>query len=311
MKRVIVTGGAGFIGSHVVEELLRHDYKVTVIDNFSTGYHKNIAGLPVDVYTYDVTDPGIADLILSLHSDSIIHLAAQVSVAQSVRDPLFDEQVNVRGSLQVLHAAVRSSVGKIVFASSAAVYGSPIELPVTTEHPTRPESPYGLTKLTVEHYLETFYKLFQLPYCILRFSNVYGPRQDAKGEGGVVSIFSERLSQNNPPFIFGDGEQTRDFIYVKDIASAVVKSLQTEENICVNVSSGSSITINQLFRLMKKIAGSDVNAIYREARTGDIRDSTLSNEETKSLLNWKPVTDLFTGLQETLHFSYQETDFIK
>lgn len=311
MKRVVVTGGAGFIGSHVVEELLRHDYKVAVIDNFSTGHRKNIAGLPVDVYDFDVTDPHVGDLILSLHPDSIIHLAAQISVAQSVRDPLFDEQVNVRGSLHVMRAAVRSSVGKIVFASSAAVYGNPLSLPVTPGHPTHPESPYGLTKLTVEHYLKTFYKLFGLPYTILRFSNVYGPRQDAKGEGGVVSIFSDRLSRDMPPFIFGDGKQTRDFIFVRDIASAVVKGLQTEKNICVNVSSGASVTINQLFRMLRSISDSNVNAIYREARPGDIRESTLSNNEAKKLLGWEPVTDLFTGLQETLHFSNRAANLIK
>ncbi|MDD9149042.1 GDP-mannose 4,6-dehydratase [Sporolactobacillus sp. CQH2019] len=303
MKKVVVTGGAGFIGSHVVETLLRQDYQVAVIDNFATGHRENIAGLPVDVHVFDVTDPDVMDLIVSLHPDSIVHLAAQISVAQSVRDPLFDEQVNIKGSLHVLRAAVRSSVKKIVFASSAAVYGSPISLPVTVGHPTCPESPYGLTKLTVERYLQTFYKLFGLPYAILRFSNVYGPRQDAGGEGGVVSIFSDCLNRDIPPFIFGDGKQTRDFIFVRDLASAVVKSLQTEKNLCVNISSGSSVTINQLFRMLRSISASKVNAIYKEARPGDIRESTLSNKEAKKLLNWEPVTDLFKGLQETLRFS--------
>ncbi|RYM06509.1 NAD-dependent epimerase/dehydratase family protein [Sporolactobacillus sp. THM7-7] len=311
MKKVIVTGGAGFIGSHVVEELLRCGYTVSVIDNFSTGHRENIAGLPVSIYNFDVTNPDVMDLIVSLQPDYVIHLAAQVSVAQSIQDMLFDEQVNVRGSLHVIKAAARASVKKVVFASSAAVYGNPLTLPVTTEHPTSPESPYGLAKLTVENYLKLFHKLYQLPYSILRFSNVYGPRQDAHGEGGVIAIFADRLRRDLPPVIFGDGEQTRDFVFVSDIASACVKALNAEKNICVNVSSGSSITINRLLQMMKEISGSSVNTVYTQARPGDIRDSTLSNVEAKEGLNWAPSVGLMQGLLETLQFSHREMFKIK
>ncbi|RYL89315.1 NAD-dependent epimerase/dehydratase family protein [Sporolactobacillus sp. THM7-4] len=305
MEKVIVTGGAGFIGSHVVEECLRQEYKVCVIDNFSTGHHENIAGLPIDVYNADVTDPNVMNLIHALCPDYIIHLAAQVSVAQSLQDLLFDEEVNVKGSLHVIKAAVRAAAKKIVFASSAAVYGNPVTLPVTEEHPTHPESPYGLTKLTVENYLRLFQKIDHLPYSILRFANVYGPRQDAKGEGGVVSIFADRLSRNLPPVIYGDGEQTRDFIFVRDVASAVVKALKAEKNLCINISTGSSLSINHLFRVIRAVAGSNINPVYGPARPGDIRDSTLSSEEAQSLLNWKPSVNLDQGLRETVLFSHR------
>jgi UDP-glucose 4-epimerase len=303
MRKVIVTGGAGFIGSHIVEELLQNDFEVTVIDNFSTGRRENIEKLPINLYQYDITKHSVIDLIVSLRPDYIIHQAAQVSVSKSVNNPLFDENVNIKGSLHIIDAAIKCDVKKIVFASSAAVYGNPFELPVRIGHPTNPESPYGISKLTVEQYLKMSNKLYQLPYSILRYSNVYGPRQDAKGEGGVVSIFSDRLTENVSPFIYGDGEQTRDFIYVKDVAKANVKALMAEKNICVNVSSGKSISINELFKTMKEAARSDVTAIYKTGRAGDIRHSILSNDETKLLLNWEPLFELYHGLEETISYS--------
>jgi UDP-glucose 4-epimerase len=303
MSKVIVTGGAGFIGSHIVEELLHNDFKVTVIDNFSTGRRANIEHLPIEVINHDITDPSVIDLIVSLCPDYIIHQAAQVSVADSVRDILFDEKVNIRGSLHIINAANKSQVKRVVFASSAAVYGNPVALPVTIGHPTQPESPYGLTKLSVENYLKMSSKLYQLPYSILRYSNVYGPRQDAKGEGGVVAIFSNQLTENRTPVIYGDGEQTRDFIFVKDVAAANVKALHAKENLCVHVSSGTRISINELFETMKEAAGSNLYPIYKQERSGDIRDSILANEETKSLLNWEPSIKLHEGLLETLQFA--------
>lgn len=300
MAKVIVTGGAGFIGSHVVEALLQENYDVSVIDNFSSGHPENIAGLPVHMYIGDVTDPGIINLVQSIKPDFLIHLAAQISVAQSVADPLFDEQTNVKGSLNMIQAARLIGLRKIIFSSSAAVYGNPRELPVTEEHPTDPESPYGLTKLTVENYLRLFHKFYGVPYGILRFSNVYGPRQDAAGEGGVVSIFADRIRKGTEPTIYGDGKQTRDFIYVKDVASAVVHALKPKKSFCVNVSSCSSVTINELFRIMKRVSNSDLGVIYGPVRKGDIRDSILSNEAAKRILGWEPKEELAEGLRRTI-----------
>ncbi|MFT8320307.1 MAG: NAD-dependent epimerase/dehydratase family protein [Bacillus sp. (in: firmicutes)] len=312
MKKVIVTGGSGFIGSHIAEELLAEGYKVIVIDNFSTGHYRNIAHLPVEIYQSDITNPNIIDFIASLEPDYIIHQAAQVSVAESVHNILHDENVNVKGSLHVMKAAIKASVQKFVFASSAAVYGNPMFLPVTTEHPTIPESPYGLTKLTVEQYLKLANKLYQLPFSILRYSNVYGPRQDAKGEGGVVSIFAERISENKQLTIYGDGEQTRDFIYVKDVAAANVKALQAVENICVNVSSNTVITINELLVKMKSAALADeLDTTYETERAGDIRHSVLCNQQTKTILNWTPQTNIEAGLKETLIYSNNRLQALK
>ncbi|MED1467218.1 NAD-dependent epimerase/dehydratase family protein [Bacillus salipaludis] len=303
MKKVLVTGGAGFIGSHIVEELIQKEFQVIVIDNFSTGRNENIENLPIELYHYDITNPNVVDLIVSLNPDYIIHQAAQVSVAESVNNPLYDENINVKGSLYIIDAAIKANVKKIVFASSAAVYGNPVQLPVSIKHPTSPESPYGLTKLTVEHYLKLANSIHGLSYSILRYSNVYGPRQDAKGEGGVVAIFSDRLTDNVSPTIYGDGEQTRDFIYVKDVAAANVKALMVNENICVHVSSGTTISINALFQMMKEAAGSNVQPIYKQVRQGDIRDSILSNDLSKSLLNWEPTFELYQGLKETIQYS--------
>ncbi|MEK4666039.1 NAD-dependent epimerase/dehydratase family protein [Niallia sp. FSL R7-0271] len=303
MSRAVVTGGAGFIGSHIVEELLANNYEVIVVDNFTTGHYRNISHLPIKIYDYDITDPSCIDFISSLNPEYIIHQAAQVSVAESVHDILHDENVNVKGSLHVIKAGIKASIKKIVFASSAAVYGNPHFLPVTTDHPTMPESPYGLTKLTVERYLQMAYKFYRLPYSILRYSNVYGPRQDAKGEGGVVSIFADKIAEGKAPVIFGDGEQTRDFIYVKDVAKANVKAMEAQGNICVNISTQTKITVNELWETMVKAGDIQLKAEHQAARPGDILHSTLCNQKTLDVLNWVPQTSLETGLKETLVFT--------
>lgn len=303
MTKVLVTGGAGFIGSHIVEGLLEEGYEVVVIDNFSSGKFENIKDLPVEICPFDITDPRVIDVIVDLNPSFIIHQAAQVSVAESVHDILHDENVNVKGSLHVIKAAIRASVEKILFASSAAVYGNPVELPVTTDHPTLPESPYGLTKLTVEKYLKLAYKFYGLSYGILRYSNVYGPRQDGKGEGGVISIFADRILENKAPIIYGSGEQTRDFIYVKDVASANVQALKQQDNICLNISSNNRISINQLWEKMGDIGEVSFKAAYKAVRDGDILHSILCNEETMVQLDWIPRTNLEDGLRETLFSS--------
>ncbi|MGE6630239.1 NAD-dependent epimerase/dehydratase family protein [Bacillus sp. NPDC077027] len=306
MKKVLVTGGSGFIGSHTIEELIEKGYEPVVLDNFSTGSRRNISHLDVQCIEADVAKPETIELIKQIAPDYMIHLAAQVSVAVSVKDFLHDEEVNIKGSLHVLKAASEIGVERLVFASSAAVYGDPVYLPIDPAHPVKPGSPYGLSKLTVERYLEIAKSLYDLNYCILRYSNVYGPRQDALGEGGVVSIFSDMFAKNEAPFIFGDGEQTRDFIYVGDLAVANVRALTAKSNVCLNVSSGESITVNELFYTMKDVTKSNLEPIYKPARAGDILHSTLANEETKQILAWEPGISLKEGLARTISYYEKE-----
>jgi UDP-glucose 4-epimerase len=306
MEKVIVTGGMGFIGSHIVEELVNNHYEVIVIDNESTGSRKNISHLPVEVKDLDITHPETVDAIKQMKPDYIIHQAAQVSVSESIKDFLHDENINIRGSLHMLQGGIEAGVKKFIFASSAAVYGNPQYVPVDTHHRTTPESPYGLTKLTFENYLKFAQSFYGIDYCILRYSNVYGPRQNAKGEGGVIAIFSDLLSSGKSPVIFGDGEQTRDFIYVGDVANANVKAISAKPNVCVNISSNSSITINELFATMKKITNSQLEVVYEEERAGDIRHSVLCNQSAKEHLRWSPEVDVEEGLKKTIAY-YQNS----
>lgn len=308
MKKVLVTGGCGFIGSHITEKLIEQNYQVAVIDNLVTGNEANLSLNNIEFYNHDISDDSVVALIKNIQPDFIIHQAAQVSVSESVKDMYYDEKVNVKGSLNIIKAAAEANVKKIVFASSAAVYGNPKYLPVDTDHPTNPESPYGLTKLTVEHYLRLASEIYGIDYTALRYSNVFGPRQDTKGEGGVVAIFSEKIAQNETPVIYGDGHQSRDFIYVEDVANANIAALTRGSKMVLNVSRNDSITVNELFSIMNKITGASLHPIYEPARTGDIRDSTLCNEQTKRELQWNPEYSLKDGLGKTLEF-YSKVNF--
>lgn len=299
--RVLVTGGCGFIGSHIVDKLLEEKHDVYVIDNLVTGHKGNVLH-NIPIMDCDINSDMVDEIFENFKPEAIIHHAAQVSVTNSVNDMLYDETVNIHGTLRLIEAARKHNVKKIIFASTAAVYGNTVTLPIDLNHPTEPMSPYGVSKLSVEYYLKMAQKLFNIEYTILRYSNVYGPRQDANGEGGVIAIFSDCLAQNKAPFIYGDGEQTRDFIYVEDVASANVKALTMGHNEILNVSSGSQISIRELFETMKEASGQKIDAIYKEERHGDIRNSVLCNEKTKQALNWSPETSLLEGLRKTLNF---------
>ncbi|MDC7771447.1 NAD-dependent epimerase/dehydratase family protein [Priestia megaterium] len=298
MEKVLVTGGAGFIGSHIVEELLDEGiYKVGVVDNLSTGDVSNIPLNKITYYNADITrEKEINKVIQEFLPDFIIHQAAQVSVAESVSNIIKDEEINIRGSLNIIESARNNNVKKIVFASSAAVYGNPKYLPVDEEHPINPASPYGLSKYTVEKYLELANRLYGVKYTILRYSNVYGPRQGMKGEGGVVSIFVDKLAKKETVAIFGDGKQTRDFIYVKDVAKANINALKNGDNTVVNISTMSQITINELYNTISNLYNNNNKPSYLETRNGDIVDSTLSNKKAQKYLEWHPVFNVQGGL---------------
>ncbi|MCL5289855.1 MAG: SDR family oxidoreductase [Bacillota bacterium] len=305
--RVLVTGGAGFIGSHVVEILLEARHEVFVADNLSTGKLENLpSGVPF--YKTDITDPAIESVFREVQPQALIHQAAQVAVPVSLRDPVFDANVNIIGTLNLLEACRKYGVEKVVFASSAAVYGNPQYLPVDEEHPLRPLSGYGISKHAAERYLEAYRELYGLRWTALRYANIYGPRQDALGEGGVVAIFIDKLLNNRQAVIFGDGEQTRDFVYVKDVAAANLLALEQGDNQILNISTGQAASVNELYTLIRREVGSTLQPQYGPPRAGDIVHSYLDNKRAVTELHWQPQYGLAEGLKETVDFYREATN---
>lgn len=299
---ILVTGGAGFIGSHLVDALIKEGHKVTIIDNLSTGSREFIPE-EAEWIEADIRSSEIEDIFRTHHFDAVYHEAAQTMVPASIDNPYYDADENIMGLLSILEKARKTGVRKIIFSSSAAVYGDNLSLPLKESEVPDPTSFYGLTKWMTERYLALYHTLYGLHYTILRYSNVYGPRQGAHGEGGVIYIFSKLLAEGKPITIFGDGTQTRDFISVHDIVSANIAALtRGDEEIC-NVSTETEISLNELAKTMVSLAGLDESMIhYGPERTGDIHRSSLSNEKTKSILQWKPSYNLQDGLKDTLTF---------
>lgn len=298
MDRVLVTGGAGFIGSHIVEGLVAEGCQVAVVDDLSTGKREYVPP-GVDFYQCDICSPELMEVFEAFRPEKIVHAAAQIDVGTSLDKPDFDARVNILGSLNVLELARRSGCTRIVYSSSAAVYGNPQYLPIDEGHPLCPISPYGISKHTVEHYLHMYRELYGLDYVVLRYANVYGPRQDASGEGGVVAIFTHRLLEGEPPVVYGDGGQTRDFVYVKDVAKANVLALGVGGGYTLNVSSGIETSINELVTCLRAKTGYKGQVLYEKQRPGDIGRSVLCNRKSEEALNWKPEVDLVVGLGKT------------
>ncbi len=298
---VLVTGGSGFIGSHIVDALVESGCRVAVADDLSTGKFENL-NLGVNFYKVAVQGPDFKEVVAREKPGVIIHLAAQVDVQRSLKEPVTDAAINILGMINLLEACRCYNVGKVVYASSAAVYGCPVYLPVDEKHPLAPQSPYGLSKYAPEHYLRIYRELYSIGYTVLRYANVYGPRQDATGEGGVVAIFVDRLLKGEKPYIFGDGGQTRDFIYVKDVAAANLAALRSGEGMTLNVSTGGGLSVNRLFEVIKKATGSGLEPVYRPSRPGDITHSYLANEKAREFLGWAPRRSLEEGLRETVEF---------
>lgn len=301
MGKVLVTGGAGFIGSHIVDKLLELGHEVMVVDNLSTGHRVNL-NPAADFVKMDILDETLADTFSRFGPEVVIHHAAQVAVTQSIRFPLHDARVNIMGTLNVLDACQKSGASKLIYASSAAVYGMPESEMLAESHTIKPLSFYGISKHTPEHYIETYAKLVGLDYTILRYANVFGGRQDAQGEGGVVSIFASKLIGNERCTIFGNGEQTRDFIYVKDIVSANIAVLTKGGGRIMNISGGKATSVNDLLRTMCHITGKPFAPLYLPARPGDIQDSVLNNSLAVKELGWTPQYSLYNGLLETLEY---------
>lgn len=296
--KVLVTGGAGFIGSHIVDELLEKKYEVVVIDNLITGHESRIPN-GVKLIKADIRE-SLDSAFMSEKPDVIIHQAAQVSVANSTLQPLYDADENIMGTINLLNLSVKYNIKKFIFASSAAVYGNPSQLPIIENHPPQPISFYGLSKLTAESYIQLFSKFYGLSYAILRYSNVYGMRQDANGEAGVIAIFQEKILSGKNPSIYGDGLQTRDFVFVKDVAKANAAAITYGENGIYNISSSSQVTVLDIIQEFESNSNSNVTPVFCDARDGDIRDSVLSNDKARSELNWSPEDTIRSGLKKTI-----------
>ena len=305
--KVVVTGGAGFIGSHVVDLLLAAGHDVAVVDNLVTGKLSNL-NPRARFYQVDIVGPGFSEVMQTEQPEVVIHHAAQMSVKASTDDPLYDAKVNVLGLLNVLEACSAVRVRKIIFASSGATYGNPTYLPIDEEHPQRPESPYGITKMVAEHYLKYYALDRGLQYTALRYGNVYGPRQDSLGEAGVVAIFTRQLLAGLTPIIHWDGEQVRDYVYVRDVAQSNLLSLTNGDGRCYCIGTGQGTSVNRIFDLLCDIVGRWVNPRRAPRRPGDLRAAYFDTRRAQVELGWEPAISLEDGLCMTVEYCRRELE---
>ncbi|CAH0118476.1 UDP-glucose 4-epimerase [Paenibacillus sp. CECT 9249] len=296
--RAVVTGGAGFIGSYLVESLLAQGDEVHVIDNLSTGSLANVPGA-AEFYEADVRFEQASQTIAQIRPEIVYHLAAQADVQTSVRDPFLDAHVNALGTVNLLQACVKAGVSKFILASTSAVYGNLERTAIRETDPANPISFYGISKLTAENYVRIFGALFGIRYTILRYANVYGARQTPKGEGGVVALFMERFRNGLPLIVHGDGEQTRDFIYVKDVVLANLSAKRFGDGETVHISTGLPTSVNMLASELQRIHDKPLQVNYHDPRLGDIRHSCLSNSKARETLRWNARYNIREGLRET------------
>jgi len=303
MQTVLITGGAGFIGSHIVDKLLENNHQVIVVDNLSSGCVENLPNSNnLKLYKLNIEKDNIEQVFINEKPNCVIHLAAQTSVNYSIGNTTFDAEMNIMSSIKLLEICKKYNIKKFITASSAAVYGNPKYLPIDENHPTNPMSPYGLSKLTMEKYIQ----LYNIPYIIFRFSNAYGPRQKSSKESGVIAIFDKAMKENNEINIFGDGEQIRDFIYVEDIANACTLAIKNDiKNEVINFSTNKGETLNNLFKEMSSLYNYKNSANYLPERTGDIKDSILSNEKFIKLFGNFEFTNLKNGLEKLYKYNWK------
>lgn len=304
VKKVLVTGGAGFIGSHIVDLLVSQGYSVTIVDNFSSGVPE-YTNDNVNIYNVDIISDELNQVFEICNPDYVIHTAAQISVATSQAEPYFDAHVNILGTVNVLEMCRKFNVRKLVYTSSAAVYGDADAFPIEETFETLPISQYGLSKLVGEKYIQTYHRLYGLPYTILRFSNVYGTRQKLNEHSGVIPLFINRMIRDKEIYIYGDGSYTRDFIYVKDVAQAVLVTLESPLSEVYNISSGEEVSVNELVRLLGIVMETSPKVNYSASKEGDIKKSLLSHSKISSNLSWRPKVSLFEGLYETFEYYFQ------
>jgi UDP-glucose 4-epimerase len=300
--KVLVTGGAGFIGSHVADRLLADGHEVVVLDDLSTGHVEHLPG-KARFYQMDLCSPWLDELFRIEKPEAVAHQAAQASVRRSVEDPVFDAGVNVLGTAALLQVSATHGVRRFLFASTGgALYGDADVIPTPEDYPTLPVSPYGASKLAAEVYLRTFHALHSLSYAALRYANVYGPRQDPHGEAGVVAIFSRRLLAGVKASINGDGKQTRDFVYVGDVAEANALALASAAVGSFNVGTGIETDINRIFEVLKRLTGSHQPEEHGPPMPGEQRRSVVDARKIEKLLGWRPTTSLEAGLDATVRY---------
>jgi UDP-glucose 4-epimerase len=307
--KTMVTGGAGFIGSNLVDRLLAEGHAVDVVDDLSTGSLANLAAAragqahALTVHQLDVRSGELVEMIARRRPEVIFHLAAQADVRVSVTRPVFDADVNILGTLRVLEGARALESARVVFAASGGtLYGEPddADLPVRESHEHRPLSPYGVSKKAAIDYLVAYRELHSVEFCALALANVYGPRQDPHGEAGVVAIFADRLLRGEPVTIFGDGEQTRDFVFVDDVVDAFVRAATRGGGLVLNIGTGRELSVNELARTMADEAGSSVPPTYAPARPGELQRSALDPERAGIHLGWSAWTELAPGVRAVL-----------
>jgi UDP-glucose 4-epimerase len=300
--KILVTGGAGFIASQIADTYIAEGHNVTIIDDLSTGFKENV-NQAAKFVKLSISDPGIIDLFKKEKFDLVNHHAAQIDVRKSVTDPLFDANTNILGTINLLQSCVKTGVKKIIFASTGgAIYGEQKYFPADEAHPTSPVSPYGITKLTIEKYLYFYHLEHKLNYTILRYANVYGPRQNPFGEAGVVAIFTNKFLGGEQPLINGSGKQTRDYVFVDDVVKANLIAVSDEQSDIYNVGTAIETNVNEIYSILNDTIGKGQEEKHGPAAPGEQMRSVITSDKLYDKFNWKPATSIKEGLIKTVEY---------
>ena len=300
--KFLVTGGAGFIASHIVDRLVNEGHEVVIVDDLSTGSAENL-NPDAKFYKMDIRSPELASIFEEERPDYVDHHAAQVLVARSLREPMLDCWLNIEGSINIIHLSQKYGVKKIIYASTGgALYGEPEYLPVDEDHPVKPLAPYGISKHTVEHYLYMYSVNNGLNYTVLRYPNVYGPRQNPHGEAGVIAIFTQKMLDGKQPVIFGDGTATRDYVYIDNIVDANMLAVTNGDRLVCNLGSNIETSVNEIFDLLKAEFNFPLDPIREPKRAGEVYRICLTNEKAKAELGWSPKISFEEGVRRTVKY---------
>lgn len=297
---ILVTGGAGFIGSNIVDKYLEAGHRVIVADNLSTGHRRNLNPEAI-FYETDIRTPELEEIFRKHNIDIVNHLAAQIDIRKSLADPLNDASVNIIGGINLLNMAKKYEIKKLIYSSTGgAMYGEPVYLPADEQHPVRPFAAYGASKHALEHYIELYNDLYSLDYTVFRYANVFGPRQDPLGEAGVIAIFIGKMQEGETPLIFGDGNQTRDFVYIDDVVQANLIALEKGSSEIFNIGTGRETTVNEVYETIRELIPGAPEVKYEPARPGEIYRICLDSSKAKKMLGWEPKTDFREGMKITI-----------